>query len=295
MLKLNTLNFTAEQIEQIAYYRHKWEQIARSRIEIDREQATLAVNEAYKFIDLPEPNIIFFSKPDRAFNYLYQEITANWGKLENTSFGKPVAGDLIDRLLGNIRKEVTEEILRELQGDLDNGLANNLALEISDRLSENQIFSIIFANFRAAANSSAQDSNVDELSKIIFDLFFETGFIFNNYISPVLWQITNLFNSNRRASNSASMFAMVFTGGFGTAPSAKYQLPLVEATSRFSNTVIPSLMADFAYYIDYCHEVLGCDREPIKWNIFADLIINCGWLFPYEKTVLICDRQTAIN
>ena len=49
-------------------------------------------------------------------------------------------------------------------------------------------------------------------------------------------------------------------------------------------------MTDFAYYIDYCHEVLESDRDPIKWNIFTDLITNCGWIFPYEKTVLICDR-----
>ncbi len=54
-------------------------------------------------------------------------------------------------------------------------------------------------------------------------------------------------------------------------------------------------MADYAYYIDYCHEVLKCDRDSTKWDIFYDLITNCGWIFPYEKTVLLCDRTTSIN
>lgn len=57
------------------------------------------------------------------------------------------------------------------------------------------------------------------------------------------------------------------------------------------NVIVPSVMADFAYYIDYCHQVLNCDRDEKKWDIFYDLITNCGWIFPYENTALICDRQ----
>ena len=182
MLKLNTFNFTSEQIEQIAYYRHKWEQIARSTAAIDREQATLAIIKAYELINLPEPKIIFFSKPDEAFDYLYQKITVNWGKLENTLFGKPVAGDIVNRLLGNIRKEITEELLRQLEGNLDNELANKLALEITFRFPENQIFSVVMANFRTMAFSSAEESDDNDFNKAMFKLFFEVGFIFNNYI-----------------------------------------------------------------------------------------------------------------
>ena len=50
-------------------------------------------------------------------------------------------------------------------------------------------------------------------------------------------------------------------------------------------------MADFAYYIDYCHEVLNGDCDSVKWNIFNDLITSCGWIFPYQKTVLIGDHS----
>ena len=50
-------------------------------------------------------------------------------------------------------------------------------------------------------------------------------------------------------------------------------------------------MADYAYYIDYCHRVLNCPRDSVKWDVFSDLVTNCGWTFLYQKTALVCDRQ----
>ncbi|MEM9510333.1 MAG: hypothetical protein AAGA16_22065, partial [Cyanobacteria bacterium P01_E01_bin.35] len=198
------------------------------------------------------------------------------------------AGGLLNQLLGNIRNEIRKELLEPLQGNLDNELANKIALNATSNFQENELFSIIIANFRAMANIS--NSDADELSKAMFNLFIEFGFVFNNYFSPTLWKITNLFNSNQQKNNQREMFTSLLTGRFEQPNSSNYQLPFIEVTSRFTNLIVPSVLADFAYYIDYCHEVLGCDCDAEKWDIFSDLIITCGWIFLYEKTVLVCER-----
>ena len=289
MLSFNTFNFTAEQIAQIDRYRSKWEQIAVLKEPIDREREKLAINQAYNLINLSEPNTLFFATPYEALDYLNREITANWGKLNESFFGKPVAGDLIDKLIGNIRKEIKKELLEQLQGNLDSGLADSIALETTARLQTNRIFTIIMANFRAMAIASNQESNADAFNNLLFELFLEAGFVVNNFILPPLWQIENLFHKDR-VNNTNNTLATFLTGRFSRPNSTRYELPFVDANSRFINVIIPSVMTDFAYYIDYCHEVLNCDRDAQKWDVFYNLITSCGWLFPYENIVLICDR-----
>ncbi len=139
----------------------------------------------------------------------------------------------------------------------------------------------------------SQSSEIDNNSLFLFNLFLDTGFIFNQYISFPLWQVQKQINSffagnvqSDRNINRA--FTMLFSGANYRHSSGKYQLPIVEVSSRFANVIVPSEMVDYAYYIDYCHEVLNCDRDALKWKIFFDLITNCGWIFPYEKTVLVC-------
>ena len=289
MLTFNTFNFTAEQIAQVDRYRSKWEQIAVLQEPIDRNRAKLAINKAYNLIELSEPNILFFATPYEALKYLNREIVANWGKFNESFFGRPIAGDLIDRLIGNIKKEIRKELLERLQGNLDNGLADSVALETTAKLQNNQIFTIIMANFRAMAIASNRESDADALNKLMFELFLQAGFVVNNFILPPLWQIENLFHRDR-VNNADNTLATFLTGRFGRPNSTQYELPFVDANSRFINAIIPSVIADFAYYIDYCHEVLNCDRDAQKWDVFYDLITSCGWFFPYENIVLICDR-----
>ena len=293
MLTFNIFNLTLEQQELIPVYRHKWQEIALSTVSIDREQAKLAIRRTYEFIELPEPNIIFFATPDKALKYIHNEIINNWGKLTNTSLGSPVAYQITE-ILGNIRSQVKAEILEQLGGNLDNGLADRLASQTAKKLEENQLFSLIWANFADMAIASNKNADADELGKAIFKLFLEAGFVFNNYISYPLWQAQRqidlfLFNKPPAENNMNQMFGMLFSGRFQQPD--KYQLPIVDVTSRFVNVIVPSTLVDYAYYIDYFAEVLNCDRDKIKWDIFYNLIVNCGWIFPYEKTVLVCDRN----
>ena len=295
MLSFNIFQLTPEQQEFIPIYRNKWQQIACSTEKIDKDRAQQAIKKAYEFIELTEPNVLFVATPHDALDYIHSEVSNSWGKLANTSLGSPVAGDLMDKLLGNIRSQVKREILEQLQGNLDGGIADKIASKTTSKFPENELFSIIWANFAVLANTSANNSDADDLTKTFFKLFFEAGFIFNNYISFPLWQaqrqVTEFFLGKPQTdSNINQMFSILFASNFNNKDQAKYQLPFIEASSRFVNVLVPSVMTDFAYYIDYCHQVLDCDRDSVKWNIFNDLITSCGWIFPYEKITIICDR-----
>lgn len=300
MINFNTIKIDAEQQLVIDDYRNRWQNIACLTERIDREKARLAIKAAYEFIDLAEPNILFFSSPYEALDYIYNEVNNSWGKLVNTSLSNPVAGKLTGQLLSNIKKQITEEIANRLQGDLDGGLADNIASETAIKIEGNRLFSIIWANAGELARISSQNTDANDMSKFIFNLFFEAGFVFNNYISFPIWQaqryITSFFSDNsQNKSNINQMFSGVFTSKFKNKNKSGYQLPIVEVSSNVANVIIPSVMADYGYYIDYFYEVLNCDRDEIKWNIFYDLITNCGWIFPYEKTVIVCQRTTSID
>lgn len=293
MLTINHPPLTSEQLDLIPIYRHKWQQVALNREKIDREQATLAINKAYSFLNRSEPNIIFFPTPYDALLYIHREITDNWGKLANTTLKSPIASNLANQLIGNIRKDIREDIKEKLQGNLDNNLANNIAKEIAEEFECNTLFSLIWANAGDLMFTTSKNSDADDFTKAMFELFFEAGFIFNNYISIPLWQMQKQLDkffakNNATQDNINQMYSMVFTGKLDN--TNKYELPYADITCSFTNTFIPSVMTDFAYYINFYHQVLNCPLERDKWNIFNDLITSCGWIFPYEKTVLICDR-----
>ncbi|MGK7897614.1 MAG: hypothetical protein AB4372_29370 [Xenococcus sp. (in: cyanobacteria)] len=300
MLTINYPRLTREQIELIPVYRHKWQQIACSTEIIDREQARLAINKAYEFIDLAEPNIIFFSNPYEALDYIHSEVKNSWGKLGNTSLSNPIGGKLNGKLLGGLKNQIKGEILKQLQGKLDKGAADNIASEIGMKIQENNLFSIIWAHVGELARISSQNSDVNYIQKFIFNIFFEAGFIFNSYISFPLWQtqrqISNLFSNQVQAENNMNqMFSVLLTGNFQNKNKAQYQLPSVEVSGYVMNVIVPSVMADFAYYIDYFNSVLNCYLDKNKWNIFYNLITYCGWIFPYEKTAIVCQRPIRIN
>jgi hypothetical protein len=60
MLTINQPQLTPEQIAIIPEYRRKWQQTAIDSKPIDRERAKIAIYNAYSFLNLPQPIVIFF-------------------------------------------------------------------------------------------------------------------------------------------------------------------------------------------------------------------------------------------
>ena len=301
MLNINQPQLTSEQIASIPEYRRKWREIAINNRPIDREQAETAIYNAYSFLNLSQPSIVFFCNPKEAIQYINREIDRSWGKLEKSTLGNPIASKLIQELIGNLNSQVKGEIFEHLQGNLDNGLADNIAREIIDYFGWNSIFTLVWINARGFMLSSETNSQTDEVTKNLAEIFLDTGFVFNRYIFPPLWAIqknivdlifSNLTEQNNLDDSLNQGYRIVFTGEFSRNSQDKYQFPACQINSVTSNVIVPSVIIDYAYYINYLNEVLNCSLDQGKWKVFYDLIITCGWIFPYQKTALVCDRYS---
>ena len=302
MLTLKPFESTFENQQAIPVYRSKWQKIARSVEPIDRERATEAIAQAYEFLGLADPKIIFFDDPDEALNYVHREVLANWGKLERTTLGNAIASSLIQKLLGNINSPEGDAIMERLGGNLDEGRAKSIASEIVNRLDLSYATSLMFAHMTSALDSSiAADSELTgvpkALFKSVFDLISGATFIQSVYMIPLQGKIFAGFIDLFAREHSQQVYdswreigSDIISGRANRKQTGEYLLPTVQLSGAMANVFIPPVMTDYAYYIDYCHQVLGCDRNYLKWCIFRDLVTSCGWFFPYEKTVLMCDR-----
>ena len=46
---------------------------------------------------------------------------------------------------------------------------------------------------------------------------------------------------------------------------------------------------------DDCFNVLNCTYDVVLWDIIQDIVVNSGWIFPFEKICLVCDRPIKIT
>ena len=53
--------------------------------------------------------------------------------------------------------------------------------------------------------------------------------------------------------------------------------------NRLCGLIQPEVWACDASLLDFCSSVLNCPYDPEKWELLQALIINCGWIYPFEK------------
>ncbi|MEM6752938.1 MAG: DUF6745 domain-containing protein, partial [Cyanobacteria bacterium P01_C01_bin.38] len=54
------------------------------------------------------------------------------------------------------------------------------------------------------------------------------------------------------------------------------------------------LIAESSYY-DYCISVLNYPYNQNHWDILQGIVKNCGWIFPYRDTCIVCNRPTSLS
>ncbi|MEG4964419.1 MULTISPECIES: DUF6745 domain-containing protein [unclassified Microcoleus] len=52
---------------------------------------------------------------------------------------------------------------------------------------------------------------------------------------------------------------------------------------------------EFAANCDFCFSVLKCKHNPITWQALKSLTMHCGWIFPYKKVCIVCDRPRILS
>jgi hypothetical protein len=57
----------------------------------------------------------------------------------------------------------------------------------------------------------------------------------------------------------------------------------------------PIIWSGFCVICDFCFSVLKCEYDRIKWQTLQSLTTQCGWIFPYEKVCIVCDRPRILS
>lgn len=65
--------------------------------------------------------------------------------------------------------------------------------------------------------------------------------------------------------------------------------------SLFYNFIQPEIKAYGNSWFDFCIEVLDCKHEQSQWLVSQLIAKNCGWIFPWENTCIICERPIKLS
>ena len=47
--------------------------------------------------------------------------------------------------------------------------------------------------------------------------------------------------------------------------------------------------------LDFCRSVFNYPIDQEKYRVFGDVILSCGWVIPFERDCLVCDRPAKIH
>ncbi|WP_156120372.1 hypothetical protein [Neosynechococcus sphagnicola] len=65
--------------------------------------------------------------------------------------------------------------------------------------------------------------------------------------------------------------------------------------NKLKNCVKPELWMLHGALLDFCISVLCCEHSLADWQAFQLLTQHCGWIYPYRKVCMICDRPSQFS
>jgi hypothetical protein len=58
--------------------------------------------------------------------------------------------------------------------------------------------------------------------------------------------------------------------------------------------IAPEVWACNICWVDFYISVLNFTHAHSKWSVIQSLVKNCGWIYPYEKIAIVCDRPCIL-
>lgn len=251
---------TPEQEALIPVYREKWRQIALSTQRLDRAKAESIIKAAYIVaIGKPEPEVQFYSSPCvvwKSLSYYCRLYLGN--KL------RMVAGLPLREIPENQRENYklgkhlfNQKKLLSLEDELKSYLVNYLNQQVEIHV-ETRLNSQLKLD-------SAPHSMFNQLEK-------QSQSILEKYC-----------NLNVTCGGSMDTYLTI-------TDSIKLLLE-----TRFCKPIRPEVWAWDASLLDFLFSVLNCPYNKERWELLQALIINCGWIYPFEKTCIVCERPIKLS
>lgn len=279
---------TPEQEAVIPSILEKWTRVFCSTEPSDYQKAEAAVKTAYAAMGKPEPVIRFFSSPNAArlaiFEPKYPRQTAQ-------QLGVPLLMPFASQLQEQIGKQLEESLWHQLQIQVSSQALQNLfqlrtiLMWQSQAQFSNQHLELL-AQLREQWVRQEWEQQQEELRNQLLQapggqLLVEMGDSLWQNIGESVWQ--NLANQpfvkwGQQQLQQNPFLQMLDVVGF-----AYYGL------------LLPSLEASSIALLDFCISVLNCDHDLPQWQAYQSLLSECGCVFPFENTCIICDRPTKVS
>jgi len=249
---------TPEQEALIPVYREKWRQIALSTERLDRTKAESVIKTAYIAIGKPEPEVQFYSSPC----VVWKSLSCYW---------QHDLGNRLRMMAGLPLREIPDNQLEkyELGKRLFNQImVRPLGYELEDYLVED-IKKQLESNLGSRLNSKL------EISLLPQSLLKQLGQQSQSILEPYC---------NSEVTCGGVNLYLVMTDTINL---------LLEA--KFCSSIRPEVWACDASLLDFYFSVLNCPYEQEKWELLQALIINCGWIYPFEKTCIVCEHPIKLS
>jgi len=316
---------TSSQEAKIQKYQKKWRKIAISTERINQVSVTKVVSKAYKLIEKEKPAMLFFANPYDALKFIFSQIKSEAGIIKETCLGNPLGSlflnktsnlfstELNSQIQAKVAKRIKEEISIKLNTNplisllstlnwkkqftprtedffnslqLDSDLGLLIAIELGIKLEEKLFILPLFNNAKVFFDILRQQQ-LEWLEPGI-QFYIKSVFLGLNYLVIPLGKPYNQIITSIFSQNSKSISQHVF-GGMGA---------IIIASNlgiTTTNSFISARWAGYCSYIDFCLEVLNCSGNLKQWEVFKGLVENCGWIFPFEKICIVCDRPTKLS
>lgn len=284
-----TKQLTPKQEALIATIQEKWRAIAFPTEPVDRQKASVAVKTAYELMGFQEPEILFFDSPYQALvtvvAQLVEQLDSQWiNRLENQLShhqGDELESELVRQLISQLISPLEKQLGCQLGSQFDSQLNKQLESQLTSRLDSKLV--------------SGLDTQLKNLLK-------------NQRLSQLVHQQENQLNSqlvrqlvNQLKSRMKSRQANKLLSRLTTLLESQRSSQLVSRLGNllgkrlfYNNCIHSELWASQGSWLDFCRSVLNGNCDLRKWQVFHSLVSNCGWIFPYEKTCIVCDRPIKL-
>lgn len=259
---------TPEQEALIPVYREKWRAIALSTERIDKEKAAEAVKVVYTAFGVQEPEIIFCDSPYAAFSKIFLDQIDQWiQKLEFSIISRLKKSSV--RRIKN-QQQVFQPLLRRL-------VRKRSFIELSE-LIESSIFQgipcfNIYGNLFLELDSNRWDNGHR---------------LFYRHLKPKLLIQINEKLQNKHWIKLQSRIEKRLMASLKTRLESHIE-------NIYSICWQPDRKATGISVLDFSFRVLNFDYNVKKFQYYESLIIECGWIFAFEKVAIICDRPLHLR
>jgi hypothetical protein len=296
--------FTDDRIDLISEYQEKWRRIYLDTQPIDRIKAAAAVQQAYRVMGKPEPEIIFCPSPRAALDRLQIYISlydpppsvpmsADEARDYYNSFQYWADGAWkIFKSFGEGQKARSSTLLK-LKRDLEDSQLTSLEEYIGTILPKNLTSQQIVEYCRLAEPRRNLSEQEQEDLPINFSSMFER---------KIPWfpgkGLVSIFLLKQTIASQIIMNVKIIDESRVANDIIEFYISISAAELEFLSEnppIEPLGLTDSCMWIDFAISVLNFPYDREKWWALKELTEQCGWIFAMSKFCIVCDRPANNN